>query len=938
MNPTPTTTTETHFAWESFLPLWGIGVAGVLLLATCWWLARRDGRLADRRWAVAVLATLRTVSILVLLWMLAGPTWVTVRRKFRPKSVAVLVDRSASMGLADGVDGSGNVTRWAAARAGGGGSAALRGLDEALAVLRVAQGQLERFGRLPESNGDATTARAELGRVVRGLERAIAEGRPRTRDSGEEAASLEEAWAELSEGPVKALRLRLAEFERGRTLSALDRGAWLPDVLAGLAQALGRLEGGVERAWRRRESDGSGAEAVGFAEELGRSRWDKVESLLQRGEGAWLGALRRTVHLPRYEFGDKVVPLGTAPWVEPKAEGEGEGEGARRQAKASASTHLGAALQQLVLDRGGGSLAAAVLLTDGGHNAGRDPREVAPGLAGTPLIVVPIGNTRMQRDVILHHAHAPKAVLRNDQVVLDGVVTAYDCSGETLRVELVDNGAVVDQRTVEVRGEVHDARFQLRWKAAEAGRRKLELRVVPVEKERTEANNVASAEVLVMEDRLRVLVADHFPRWETRYLLNLFRRDERITFDRILFEPVQAAGKGVLTAFPGTLAEWSKYRVVILGDVWPAHFSREQQRQLIRYVTEAGGNVILVAGKDAMPAAYLDQPLGSLLPVETGPGARPGGAPHYLHLADEGAASVATQIGETPEASERLWREMSERLPIHGLSDFSRAKRTAHTLIWASRQRKGFSAGDPATRSFVSWHYVGSGRVVHVAAPVTYQLRYREGDTHHHRFWGQLLRWAVARDLGEGSRTVRLSTDKSRYEQGEVVEASVRLSRLDGVEVGGAALSLTAFQEGRAVQEVGLKEDPARPGTYRGSLPGLAVGPVRLEATGESVKALLAEEGQRRSAETTVSMDPSGELELRHPLCQLALLRETADAAGGMLVPPTGLAAALAQLDLEPEVREETAKSPLWNRWDLFWLFILCLSLEWAGRKWVGLS
>ncbi|MDB6154359.1 MAG: hypothetical protein JWL90_2812, partial [Chthoniobacteraceae bacterium] len=77
---------------------------------------------------------------------------------------------------------------------------------------------------------------------------------------------------------------------------------------------------------------------------------------------------------------------------------------------------------------------------------------------------------------------------------------------------------------------------------------------------------------------------------------------------------------------------------------------------------------------------------------------------------------------------------------------------------------------------------------------------------------------------------------------------------------------------------------------------------------------------------------------LRNPLCNMPLLRQIADASGGIIVPPTGLAAALQQLNLEPEASETISKQPLWNRWDLFWLFIICLSLEWAGRKFLGLS
>jgi len=78
---------------------------------------------------------------------------------------------------------------------------------------------------------------------------------------------------------------------------------------------------------------------------------------------------------------------------------------------------------------------------------------------------------------------------------------------------------------------------------------------------------------------------------------------------------------------------------------------------------------------------------------------------------------------------------MSQRLPLYALSEFSRPKPTAHSLIWASRSPQSFNPGEPTTRTFLAWQYVGAGRVVYLAAPVTYQLRYRQGDLFHHRFW-----------------------------------------------------------------------------------------------------------------------------------------------------------------------------------------------------------
>ena len=275
---------------------------------------------------------------------------------------------------------------------------------------------------------------------------------------------------------------------------------------------------------------------------------------------------------------------------------------------------------------------------------------------------------------------------------------------------------------------------------------------------------------------------------------------------------------------------------------------------------------------------------------------------------------------------------------FYSLSEFSKPKPTTHSLIWAGRSKTSFDPGDASTRSFLAWHNVGAGRVVYLAAPLTYQLRYRQGDAFHHRFWGQLLRWIVARDLAEGSQTVRLSTDKLRYEVGEPIQAAVQLRQLDGKVVSGSTLQVEAWQQGNLLQNVTLKEDANRPGSYHALLSEAPMGVVKLNLLGDRVKELLASENYLQAIETIVTIDPNAMLELRNPLCNMPLLREIADASGGLIVPPTGLEAALGQLNFEPETSESVSKKALWNRWDLFFLFIGCLCLEWAGRKYLGLS
>ena len=168
--------------------------------------------------------------------------------------------------------------------------------------------------------------------------------------------------------------------------------------------------------------------------------------------------------------------------------------------------------------------------------------------------------------------------------------------------------------------DVFDSRVQFRWKAAKLGKHTLALRVVPISDERTEENNAAKADVQVMEDKIRVLVADNFPRWETRYLLNLFKRDDRVEFEQLLFEPQPAPVPG--RARP--VSRNARGMVEISRrDSRRRHClatRRQSQQKLLReYITEAGGNLIIVAGKDAMPRRFSEWAAGRpSCPVEAG--------------------------------------------------------------------------------------------------------------------------------------------------------------------------------------------------------------------------------------------------------------------------------------------------------------------------------
>jgi hypothetical protein len=644
---------------------------------------------------------------------------------------------------------------------------------------------------------------------------------------------------------------------------------------------------------------------------------------LDVAENSWLKELDSKSRVMRYAFASRVVSLPDNMW----------NDGLALSNNSGGITDLAAVLDRAAQDSAQQSVSAVVLITDGGHNASPNPRETAAALRGVPFYIVPIGDQQMPRDVILHHTHCPRTVFKNDTLILDAMVTAYDCEGEELQVDLFNGDTPVERKTIPVSSKFFDGKIEFRWKAAQLGRQRLRLQVKPLSREHSQDNNEAQAEVEVMEDTIRVLIADSRPRWEFRYLVNLFKRDKHVDFEQLLFEPKDETGAE--PSLPRDLEGWRKYRVIIMGDLTPEQFSTAQQELLKKFVSEESGNLIVIGGDTAMPAAFNEQPLATMLPTTSSSSPGNQDQPRSLTVTPEGSLSVATQLDDDPLASDRIWREMSSKVPIY-FSANCRPKPTSHVLISATIPSSDSNpkASNSQSEAFLSWQYVGLGRVVYLAAPVTYQLRYRNGDAYHHRFWGQLLRWAIAREMSSGSKTVHLAADKTSYEKGDSAQISVRLSHVDGQVVSGAQASVEALREGQMLKLLDLHEDANAPGVYRAIFDDLPLGPITLRAAGSTVRSLLKEENHAEAVEQKVTVDPKGSTELSNPLCNLPLLNQIADASGGAVVAPAAIPAALAETQALPDVQETVIhRQPAWNRWSYLWIILSCLAFEWVLRK-----
>ena len=110
-------------------------------------------------------------------------------------------------------------------------------------------------------------------------------------------------------------------------------------------------------------------------------------------------------------------------------------------------------------------------------------------------------------------------------MVVEAILTAYDCNGEHCAVELSEGNSVVDRQQIDIRSPFSDVPLRLAARTKGVGRHEYALKVSPVPGEAVATNNSSAFTVDVIDSTLRILVADHVPRWEFRYLVRLFERD-----------------------------------------------------------------------------------------------------------------------------------------------------------------------------------------------------------------------------------------------------------------------------------------------------------------------------------------------------------------------------------------------------------------------------
>ena len=656
-----------------------------------------------------------------------------------------------------------------------------------------------------------------------------------------------------------------------------------------------------------------------ISDEGGRPRLDAIKDAMA-GDGTLIRGLSDKFKLRFFKFSSKTEPAGGP--ADLKADGT--------------ETNIDESLSQAARELAGVPMSGIVLISDGAQTAETDLSSTLNYLRSRniPVFTVGVGKPRLENDIEISRATAPRRALLGSVVNAELLVRASGIQGRTARIDLTEDGHPFKSTTAEINGGDGTQLVRMSFTPTRPGVHRYTFTAQQLEGETITDNN--SQELLIdVEDRHpRILYVEGEPRWEygkiraamddekNLILISLLRSADGKYYRQGVDTPDELAG-----GFPKAAEDLFKYDGLVIGSVESTFFTFDQLRNIEQFVSRRGGTLLALGGSKSFDAgAFSTTPLADLLPVYlTGQNVEEGDSQTFKAMpSPRGADYPVAKLQEDRDANLEAWQSM----PAITIPEVLTATKPGATVILEAHSTKD---KNPSVPLLVEERY-GRGRSMAFLASDTWRWRMmlEFKNKSFETFWRNMFR-----HMAQGVRgQVETTTERSSYAKGDRVQIRTEVADNKYAAITDAQVTARVTSPSGQTTDLNLKPDlgheaeayvaalaPTEEGAYtvevtasRGSRaevlpPGHAeflVGPVNREAFGAAQNRDLL---KRIAAETGGSYYP---LDAARDLAE-----DLSHAGGGNSVVTT--------LDL----------------WDMpvnFILLVALASAEWFVRKRKGLA
>ena len=624
-----------------------------------------------------------------------------------------------------------------------------------------------------------------------------------------------------------------------------------------------------------------------------------------------------------------------------------------------AATDIWQALKN-VLD-GTTTPSSIILVSEGQHNGGSDPLEMADKAAALdiPIYTVGVGDPNPPKNVAVKEVYVRDKAYPDEPFEIEAVVQTSR-KNETnlpgrLKVSLLeqfrDSTGSLSQPT-EVKTQDADVpesggriRLNFEHSTNRPGKYVYTVRCETLSDETdTDDNELVSSQLEVVDEKVKVLLVSGLPNWDYQQVYKLLQRDQTIELScwlQSMDESRPQEGNTPITRLPQTIEELGQYNVVLLLDPDPAEFDDRWVKLLRDFCEYKAGGVMFMAGPQ-FSSEFLTKPslksFREIVPVRFGDLEEIEVNEALASATDDRAGKMllvpfnmdhpVMSFRSEPEENLKIWNLMPG---IYWSFPALRAKPTARVLM-----ERGDQVSAEGNQPLLVSGRFGAGSVLYLGfqgtwrwRPIGLQAQYFD------RFWIQVVRFLVETRSLQGSRRGFIDREKTEYELGERVTLVARLLDEQFKPSKEPTFDATIKSNDGREQTIKLKLLPNQEGRYEGAFPATRIG--AYEAT------VKLGDGSEKLIDPVSFRVVSPSAESGSYWLNEKLLRDISERSGGQYF-------RLDSIKKLPEVLPNTVErftfnsppEPLWDaspklRWMVFLLPVVLLTIEWAARKWYKL-
>jgi hypothetical protein len=410
------------------------------------------------------------------------------------------------------------------------------------------------------------------------------------------------------------------------------------------------------------------------------------------------------------------------------------------------TTHLGAAMKQMMEESASLPIGAVVLLTDGSENSGGLEAESLSEIRRRkiPIHSVGFGAERLSKDIEVIDLDVPTRALSDSRIGAAVTFKHYGYSGQKAKLMLMADDKIVSSREVTLGEEGTPQTETLLFNAGLAGARNVKASIVKLNDEENASNNSQMRLVNVESLKPRILYIEGEPKWDFKFIRRALEGDRnlqlttmlRTTQNKIYRQGVEDP-KELEQGFPDQEEELFKFSGLMIGGIEASYFTPQQQQMIKNFADRRGGGVLFLAGRGALSdGGWAASVVSEMIPVSLTD--RKGTFhrdPATAELTQAGRDSLIVRIEEDGANNEERWK----KLPfMANYQETGTPKPGATVLVEALPTSKG------RFPLLVTQRY-GRGRAAVFASSGTWrwQMSQDAKDMSHEVFWQQMLRWLV---------------------------------------------------------------------------------------------------------------------------------------------------------------------------------------------------